>query len=61
MEYKDTAYSVAKVNNKWAVVALKYDAKSLKTEGTVTVVESNTDKIIVQERLNIILNKEEIL
>ena len=54
------AYSIIENNGKYHVVSVKFDPNTL-TSGEVKLIESNTDKFLMQERLNVLLLGDDVL
>jgi hypothetical protein len=52
--FNNCAYSMFEGNGKYHVVAVKFNDKTLEAS-TVEIVESNTEKMIIQERLQVLL------
>lgn len=54
------AYSIIERNGKYSVVSVEFDRVNL-TSGNVTEIESNTDRFLMQNRLQILLMGDDIL
>lgn len=54
------AYSIIERNGKYSVVSVEFDKVNM-TSGAVTEIESNTDRYLMQNRLQILLMGEDIL
>lgn len=60
VNYDTSAYSMFEGNGKYHVVRIPFDSKTL-SNGSVEIVESNTEKLIIQERLQVLLFGADIL
>ncbi len=52
--FNNTAYSMFEGNGKYHVVSVDFNNSSLES-GNVKIIESNTEKLIIQERLQVLL------
>lgn len=52
--FNNTAYSMFEGNGKYHVVAVNFNDRTLES-GEVKIIESNTEKLIIQERLQVLL------
>jgi hypothetical protein len=52
--YNNNAYSLYEADGKWHVIEIPFNQDSKET-GEIRIIESNTDKFIIQERLHVIL------
>jgi hypothetical protein len=58
--FNNKAYSMFQRDGKYHVVAVSFNDKTLES-GSVEVIESNTDQLIISERLQVLLFNAEIL
>lgn len=61
ISFNDKAFTIAPLNNSWAVVEVQLNAQEGKVGPNVRVIETNTERLILQERLQVILMQEGIL
>lgn len=61
VSFNDKAFTIAPLNNSWAVVEVQLNAQEGKVGPNVRVIETNTERLILQERLQVILMQEGIL
>lgn len=54
------AYSIIEADDKYTVISVEYDPDTL-VLGKVNVVESNTDKFLMQERLRVLLMGDDLI
>jgi hypothetical protein len=60
VNYDTSAYSMFEGNGKYHVVKIPFNSVTLQN-GNVEIVESNTEKLIIQERLQVLLFGADIL
>lgn len=60
VNYDTAAYSMFEGNGKYHVVKVPFNSVTLQN-GNVEIVESNTEKLIIQERLQVLLFGADIL
>lgn len=58
--YNNKAYSMFQRDGKYHVVGVNFNDKTLET-GPVEIIESNSDQLIISERLQVLLFNAEIL
>lgn len=58
--YNNKAYSMFQRDGKYHVVGVNFNDKTLEA-GVVEIIESNTDQLIISERLQVLLFNSEIL
>jgi hypothetical protein len=58
--YNNKAYSMFQRDGKYHVVCVNFNDKTLEA-GVVEIIESNTDQLIISERLQVLLFNSEIL
>ena len=61
ISFNDKAFTIAPLNNSWAVVEVQLNAQEGKVGPNIRVIETNTERLILQERLQVILMQEGIL
>jgi hypothetical protein len=54
------AYSIIEDGNRYAVVCIEFD-KINKVAGDIRIIETNTDKFLMQNRLEILMRGDDIL
>jgi hypothetical protein len=59
-DYSKNAYSIVESGNKYHVISVSFDPITL-ASGRAKVIESNTDRFLMQERLQVLLLGDDVL